>query len=198
MRPFVTFALTYALGLASGMTIGGAVAQHASPAATVEQVPPYDRNDWRHWTTAKGECLSTRDLVLIRDAVQFELSDDGCKVLRGAWKDPYTGTVVSGDAKKVHVDHVVALKWAHLHGAWAWDAARREAYANDMTYRHHLVASSARSNTRKSAKGPAEFRPDDRKAWCRWAETFSAIAVANGLAVGEADRAAVRDMLGTC
>ncbi|MER7468905.1 hypothetical protein [Streptomyces sp. NPDC097981] len=49
----------------------------------------------------------------------------------GSWRSPYDDVVVT-DAARLDVDHFVPLAEVHDSGGYAWDAARREAYANDQ------------------------------------------------------------------
>ena len=45
-------------------------------------------------------------------------------------------------ANEVDVDQLVPLKNAHDSGAWEWPEEPRRHYANDLSYRYHLLAVS--------------------------------------------------------
>ncbi|WP_217370374.1 GmrSD restriction endonuclease domain-containing protein [Nonomuraea antri] len=61
--------------------------------------------------------------------------------------------------ERLDVDHLVPLAEAWDSGASAWDAARRERYANHLQHPEHLVAVTARSNRQKADKDPASWLP---------------------------------------
>lgn len=96
----------------------------------------------------------------------------------GTWVDPYSGNTF-GNPRQLDVDHMVPLKNAHESGAWAWSAARRRQYANDLSDPAHLLAVSASENRRKGAKGPDGYLPpatafhcDYVRAWIRIKERW--------------------------
>ena len=51
-------------------------------------------------------------------------------MVTGRWISPFTGNVIQ-NASEIDIDHVVPLKWAWDHGAYAWSDDRREKFAND-------------------------------------------------------------------
>ena len=157
----------------------------------------YRRQDWPHWDRTESGCDVRRD-VIARDASHVSQDPDrACAFVVLALRDPYGGEEIREPAR-VDVDHVVPLKWAHEHGGAAWDRERRRAYANDVTYRHHLRAVSARLNRQKGARGPAEWVPPDRAAHCDYGHWWSAILVRWDLRPGPADRAAIGALLEAC
>ncbi|MBI4306767.1 MAG: hypothetical protein HY678_10655 [Chloroflexi bacterium] len=120
-----------------------------------------------------------------------------CEVELARWRDPYTGTFVTIPGA-LDVDHLVPLKHAHEAGAWRWPAERRRAYANDLSYRWHLVAVSASANRAKGDKGSDRWRPENREFWCQYAQAWAAVKFVYGLRSTAKERAAVREMLETC
>jgi CRISPR/Cas system Type II protein with McrA/HNH and RuvC-like nuclease domain len=91
-----------------------------------------------------------------------------CEVVSVLWIDPYTGAVFSDD-KKLDIDHIVPLKWAHDHEASDWDESVKRAFANDED---NLIAVDARANRSKSARGPDEWLPPDERFHCVYLAKF--------------------------
>ena len=98
----------------------------------------------------------------------------------------------------IDIDHHVPLKNAHLSGGWAWDAAKKQEYANDLTNPAHLVAISARHNRSKGARGPEEWAPPDNSLWCQYATDWAEIKATWGLTMTPVESHIVMDMIGTC
>ena len=163
--------------------------------APEEKSETYDRSDWKHWTDADNDRIKTRDEVLSSESLAT-VAIDGGKVRSGLWAGPYTG-LVSDNTRDFQIDHMVPLKEAHESGGHAWDAAEKEAYANDLSNPQHLIAVKGGSNGSKGAKDPAEWMPPNRAYWCtylndwveikrRWTLTMDqaeADAISNGLKV---------------
>ena len=121
-------------------------------------IPEYDRSDWWHWIDEDGDCQDARQEVLIAeslDQVTFE-TDRQCRVESGRWYGAFTG-VYTSDPGDLDIDHLVPLKNAHLSGAWAWNPAVKEEYANHLGEENHLIAVTASANRSKGAKGPEEW-----------------------------------------
>jgi hypothetical protein len=95
------------------------------------------------------------------------------------------------------VDHVVSLLEAHRAGGWAWDRARKQAYANDTEHAEHLVAVLASANRQKGSKGPDRWRPR-RQHWCEYANAWLTIARRWGLEMTRAEWDALMEMRATC
>jgi hypothetical protein len=167
--------------------------------------PAFRRADWmpRGWIDADGNCRDTRQEVLVRDSRspvlwrENEREHHRCEVAWGEWRDPWSGEVMN-DPGRVDVDHHVPLAEAHRSGGGTWTPARREAYANDLDFRWHLRAVSARINRQKGDRGPDRWRPPDRTSWCRYALEWSAVKTVWRLQTTEQERVALREMLRSC
>ena len=98
----------------------------------------------------------------------------------------------------IDVDHHVPLKNAHLSGAWAWSAEKKEQYANYLEDPAHLIAISARHNRSKGARGPEEWAPPDNDLWCQYALDWTQVKEQWGLTMTPVESEIVMDMLYTC
>ena len=168
--------------------------------ATVpDDIPEYDRSDWRHWTDEDGDCQDARQEVLIEESLEpvtYE-TDRECRVATGQWWAPHLGHHL-GNPSHIDVDHHVPLKNAHLSGGWAWTPETKEEYANYLGEENHLVAISARHNRSKGARGPEEWPPPDNALWCDYALDWAVIKEKWDLTMTPVESEIVMDMLGTC
>ena len=149
---------------------GTATVLRVTVSAVPATLPDYDRKDWKHWTDADGDCQDARNEVLIAESqtrVAYR-TDRKCRVAAGEWLAPYSNTIVT-DPGRLDVDHMVPLGNAHDSGAWQWSAEQRERYANYMEDPQHLIAVTASANRSKGARGPEEWKPEDRTYWCQYA-----------------------------
>ena len=164
-----------------------------------DDLPRYDRGEWRHWTDEDRDCRDARQEALIAEStVEVTYADgDKCRVQKGHWVGPYTGTEVT-DPSDLDIDHMVPLANAHRSGGWSWSSEKKSAYANHLAYPGHLVATTARANRTKGAKGPEEWRPPDEGYWCQYALDWIEIKRAWNLTATEEEFNALREMAGTC
>ena len=162
-------------------------------------LPKYDRDDWRQWVDDDGDCQNARHETLVEEsriAVTFT-DEERCSVATGEWLDPFTGDILTS-ARDLDVDHMVPLSNAHRSGAWAWDDARRRAYANDLSYANHLIAVTNSVNRAKSDQGPERWKPPDESYWCQYARDWANIKAAWGLSATQAEWDALLSMTATC
>jgi hypothetical protein len=146
-----------------------------------------------------GDCQNTRAEVLIvetRQPVTFT-SAANCTVATGKWFDPYTGQTWTL-ASDVDVDHFVPLHNAHVSGGHAWDAAKKQAYANDMVDPDHLIAVEDNINQSKGASAPDTWKPPRTTYWCTYATDWAEVKKRWDLIVTQSEYDALADMLATC
>ena len=126
-------------------------------------IPDYDRDEWRHWTDAEGDCQDARHEVLIAESLVPVIYEDDrqYRVEWGRWWAPHLGHHLVNPGH-IELEHHVPLNNAHLSGGWAWDSERKEQHANYLEDPAHLVAISARHNRSKGARGPEEWAPPDK------------------------------------
>ena len=164
-----------------------------------EDIPDYDRDDWKHWVDEDGDCQDARQEVLITESlvsVSFK-TDRECRVETGRWYGAFTG-VYTDDPGDLDIDHLVPLKNAHLSGGWRWDADMREEYANYLQEENHLIAVTKGANRSKGAKGPEEWGPPDLDYWCQYATDWTEVKARWGLTMTMRESEIVMDILGTC
>lgn len=118
----------------------------------------YDRADYFvGWPDTDRDCQNLRAELLIAasaEPVTFATTRD-CRVVGGAWVDPYTGAPLT-DAGQIDVDHIVPLAEAHRSGASAWPTVMRRGFALD---RLNLDLTSASVNRSKGDRDPATWWP---------------------------------------
>ncbi|WP_405982305.1 HNH endonuclease family protein [Streptomyces sp. NBC_00158] len=154
----------------------------------------YSRDKFTHWAEQGNKC-DTRETVLGRDGANVA-QDSECRAVSGSWKSLYDGVSVN-EASKLDIDHMVPLAEAWRSGAARWDAAKRKAFANDLT-RPQLLAVSAASNRSKGDQSPDLWQPPDRSSWCQYGRAWTTVKSHYGLTVTEAERAMLTTMIDTC
>jgi hypothetical protein len=176
--------------------------------ANAEKVS-YNREEWKHWSSAGSSCWDTREAVLYAEAVpgSVKLLDKdkkpttdkakACSIESGEWNDPYAGKKIT-NPKSLDVDHMIPLSYAAQHGGQAWDAKKKEAYANSQDFAGHLVAADAGQNRTKGDKGPSQWKPSNKAYYCEYENDWVTVAKTWNLSITDADKAALKDMLATC
>lgn len=147
------------------------------------------------WASVDG--CDERDRILQRDLTHKRIGSDGCRVLSGVLRDPYTGRTVRyvRGASEVDVDHVVALSDAWQKGAQRWSRYRRESFANDPL---ELIAVDASVNRAKGDGDAATWLPPRKAFRCAYVARQVAVKRRFGLWVTAAERNAIRRVLARC
>jgi hypothetical protein len=158
----------------AAQTIPLAEAVASLPLAT-ESRDGYTREAFKHWNSGDdpADGCSTRNEVLINEAVEAPAVGPRCRLTGGTWWSYYDQTTVTS-ASGLDIDHMVPLAEAWDSGASAWTAQRREAYANDQGAEASLVAVTARSNRSKADQDPAQWMPPAGNVHCRYAAEWTA------------------------
>lgn len=159
----------------------------------------YDRDAFRHWTSGDNpsDGCSTRNEVLIAEAVEPPTVGPRCRITGGRWWSYYDQVWVTS-ASGLDIDHMVPLAESWDSGASAWTAQRREAYANDQGAQTSLVAVTARSNRSKADQDPAQWMPPAAEVHCRYIAEWVATKLRWSLTADETEVAALRDAAGSC
>jgi hypothetical protein len=172
-----------------------ALAVLASIPQAKEQSSGYNRNDYKHWSDLDGNGCSTREDVLIAESrTKPQVDAYGCKVIAGDWYSPYENKSYSYPAD-IDIDHVVALKEAHDSGAWAWSAAQRERYANDLTDGRSLIAVKDSENQSKSDKDPSNWIPKNPAYLCTYLADWVAIKAHWKLSMDTSEWGRIKNLL---
>lgn len=152
-----------------------------------ERPAGYSRSLFRHWTDDDGNGCSAREDVLIAESLTpAQVDAYGCKVIAGDWYSSYDG-LTHTDPADLDIDHVVALKEAWDSGAHSWTAARRRAFANDLSDARSLIAVTASVNRSKGDKDPSNWMPPNRGDWCRYIADWVAVKARWGLTMDESE-----------
>lgn len=154
----------------------------------------YSRDKFTHWAEQGDKC-DTREVVLQRDGTGVK-RDAECKAVSGTWKSLYDDAVVT-EASKMDIDHMVPLAEGWRSGAAGWDAAKRKAFANDLT-RPQLLAVTASSNRSKGDQSPDLWQPPSKASWCQYGRAWTTVKSAYGLTVTEPEKKMLSSMLDTC
>lgn len=176
-------------GSDGGVKLADAIAK--LPVAA-EYTGKYSRSDFKHWNGGldSGDGCDTREELLVAEAVKAPTKGEGCKLSGGEWLSYYDEVTVT-DAGGLDVDHMVPLEEAWGSGAYEWDAARREAYANDLEAPRSLVAVTAKTNRSKGAKDPAQWLPPAESVLCTYLEDWTATKLRWRLSIDETERDAL-------
>lgn len=154
----------------------------------------YSRDKFTHWAEQGDKC-DTREVVLRRDGKNVT-QDAQCRAVSGTWKSLYDGAEIT-DAAKLDIDHMVPLAEGWRSGAAGWDAAKRKAFANDLT-RPQLLAVSAASNRSKGDQSPDLWQPPDKTSWCLYGRAWTTVKSYYGLTVTQPEKAMLTTMIDTC
>ena len=158
-----------------------------------ERSAGYDRDKFKLWVDADGDCRDTRDEVLAAES-RTEVSA-GCDVVRGRWFS-YYDRVTWTKASDVDIDHLVPLKEAWDSGARGWSSQTRERYANDLGDRRTLVAVTDNVNQSKSDRDPAEWLPTYSR--CTYVKQWTAVKIRWRLKVDAAEKATLTRIAKRC
>ena len=154
----------------------------------------YSRDLFPHWHIVSGTC-DTRETVLKRDGSGV-VTNSSCSATSGSWYSPYDGATWTASSD-VDIDHVVPLANAWRTGASGWTTARRESFANDLS-NPQLIAVTYNVNQSKGDQSPATWKPPRTAYWCTYAKNWIVVKRQWQLTVTEAEKTALKDMLGTC
>jgi len=154
----------------------------------------YERDYFKHWVSENDTGCDTRVAVLIRDSKTKPVMS-GCKVVSGDWISAYDDKEYQKPGG-MDIDHMVPLSEAWQSGALDWDAATRQAYANDLGYNYGLVPVSAHSNRSKSDQDPTTWKPDTDA--CVYVGHWTMVKYRWNLTIDQAEKDSIEQVLTFC
>lgn len=157
--------------------------------AQTDSIAKYQRKEWKHWSDENRDCLNTRaEILKKRSLVPVVMNKKKCGVISGKWKDYYYSEIHT-EAKKIDIDHIVALKNAHATGASNWSKKRKEEFANDP---ENLVITNRTYNRQKGAKGIDKWLPTEREYACKYAKDWYKIKVKYALNITSTEQMSLK------
>jgi hypothetical protein len=171
----------------------------ASLQLATESRDGYAREAFKHWNAGDdpADGCTTRNEVLINEAVEAPAVGPRCRLTGGSWWSYYDQTTVTS-ASSLDIDHMVPLAEAWDSGASAWTARRREAYANDQGQETSLVAVTASSNRSKADQDPAQWMPPATDVHCRYTAEWIATKLRWNLTADDTEHAALNGLAASC
>lgn len=173
--------------------------EHAITQLTVapENRTGYLRTLFKHWIDADGDCQNARQETLISEtlAPMTWTTAAQCTAATGQWYSYFDGQTFAS-ASQVAIDHMVPLAEAWDSGASAWDAQRRQDYANDLGDPRTLNAVGLSVNSSKSDSDPTTWMPTLER--CRYYSDWVAVKLRWGLSIDSAELAALNALTVEC
>jgi len=157
----------------------------------------YQRSAFKHWIDADKDGCSTRNEVLLEEAVNAPEITGRCTLTGGTWYSPYDDTYVDGP-RGLDIDHRVPLAEAWDSGAGEWTVAEREAYANDLGDQRALIAVTAKSNRSKADQDPATWMPPSEANQCEYFIQWVTVKSRWGLAIDPTEQTALQALADQC
>ena len=167
------FSLGLCLALIYSMNIAPtSAAEKITLVITDDQIGGYSRTLFKHWIDVDKDGCNTRYEVLIAEAVVKPKVGAGCYLTGGRWRSSYDGKIFTNPTG-LDIDHMVPLAEAWRSGAWAWTAAQRMDFANDLEDSRSLLAVTASLNRSKGDRDVVAWLP--AKAQCNYISNWIAV-----------------------
>lgn len=157
----------------------------------------YKRSYFKLWIDADHNGCNTREEVLISEGLTNVPVGNGCAISSGRWTSAYDVQSITA-ASRLDIDHMVPLHEAWESGAWKWNAATRQNYANDLGYPHSLIAVSAATNRAKGDQDPDNWMPPSAAFGCQYVGRWVAVKYRWSLSVDQAEKSFLAKRLKAC
>ena len=184
------FALIYSMNISPT-----SAAEKITLVITADQIGGYSRNLFKHWIDTDKDGCNTRYEVLIAEAIVKPKVGAGCYLTGGKWRSPYEGKVFTNPTG-LDIDHMVPLAEAWRSGAWAWTAAQRMDFANDLEDSRSLLAVTASLNRSKGDRDVATWLP--AQAQCNYISNWIAVKWRFDLTVDPVEGEFLQNKITTC
>jgi hypothetical protein len=190
--------------VAIALVVGLILATNSGPVSAAEKITlvvaddhdfGYVRTLFKHWIDADKDRCNTRYEVLISEAIVKPVVGTGCYLSSGKWKSSYDGKVFTNPTG-MDIDHMVPLAEAWRSGAWAWTAAQRMDFANDLDDPRTLLAVTASLNRSKGDRDVAQWLPP--KAQCTYISNWIAVKSRFDLTVDQVEAELLRTKIVSC
>lgn len=182
--------LIYSLNLAPA-----SAAEKITLVVAADQIGGYSRSLFKHWIDVDKDGCNTRYEVLIAEAVVKPKVGAGCYLTGGRWRSAYDGKVFTNPTG-LDIDHMVPLAEAWRSGAWAWTAAQRMDFANDLEDSRSLIAVTASLNRSKGDRDVAGWLP--LRAQCNYISNWIAVKWRFDLTVDPIEGEFLQDKITSC
>ena len=159
--------LIYSLNIAPASS-----AEKITLVVAADQIGGYSRSLFKHWIDVDKDGCNTRYEVLIAEAIVKPKVGARCYLTGGRWRSAYDGKVFTNPTG-LDIDHMVPLAEAWRSGAWAWTAAQRMDFANDLEDSRSLIAVTASLNRSKGDRDVAGWLP--LRAQCNYISNWIAV-----------------------
>ena len=158
----------------------------------------YNRSLFSENKDVDKDGCNTRAEVLERDSLlPVRKSGARCTITSGKWQSAYDGRtwLLSSD---VQIDHLVSLKEVWDSGGWAWSAAQRSDYANDLSNRITLNVATKSENAKKGDKDPSNYLPPLVSYRCTYLANWVAVKVQWSLSMDQSEHGRIKKLLQGC
>ena len=149
------------------------------------------------WVDADRDGCSTRQEVLLRDAVVAPRRGPRCLLRGGTWRLRYDGASAVG-ARHLQVERLVPLREAWASGGWRWSRLRQRAFANDLGYRGSLLVASTPVARARGDQEPQQWLPARTSSSCSYLAHWVAVKWRWHLSVDAAERRYLAAELAAC
>jgi hypothetical protein len=150
----------------------------------------YTRYRYGLWQDADGDGCTTRDDILVDQAIEAVRRTNPCDIVSGRWVSPYDNAAVE-NPDEMRVDHVVGLYESWKSGGREWSDKRRNDYLNDLADKGAILAVSSLAFSDKDGRDPGDWLPPNEAFRCTYLQTWVDIKTKWKLSVDAGERESI-------